>query len=113
LTGGSIDVTFTSSGYRNDLIEYTSNYVGLNDVEENKINLAYSNSSHELLLTAFGKISNSTIDVYNNLGKKVEQLNTNSDFLQKWPLHLNPGIYHYKFNITPNQIKSGSFTVIN
>lgn len=113
LTGGSIDDSFTTSGYRSDLIEHTSNYVGINDIEKNNITVFYSNSSQELILTALKLKNNSTIDVYNNAGQLVCQLKSGNELFQKWQLPLIPGIYYYMFNSTTKQIKTGSFVVIN
>ena len=113
LTGGSIDVSFSSSGYRSDLIEYTSSYVGLNALDKSNINVVYANSSQELILTTSVLNNNFSIDIYNNSGQLVGHVKSDNKLLQKWLLPLTPGIYHYTFNNTTTKIKTGSFAVMN
>lgn len=113
LVGGSIDASLGTAGYRGDLIEYTSNYVGINETEENDYAVYYETSLHELIVSSALPTNGCVIFVYSESGALVGHFEMESSSVNHQSLQVAPGVYFYRIENKSGSVSNGKFSVLN
>jgi len=112
LVGGATAIA-DPNAYRSDLIEYTSNYVGIDDPElNNDISVSYLNDTRQLIITGTYIKSKSSVSVFDAQGKLVDQLSVESIGEKKFPLEVLSGVYFYHVKNENQLIARGKFLVV-
>lgn len=112
LVGGSIDASLGTTGYRNDLIEYSSKYTGIEEIRKNDFTLSYDVSSAELVFSSTRITGDYSVSVYSSSGSLVCRLDIHRNARKSIPLSISQGVYLYAVESKSGQKFCGKFSVV-
>lgn len=106
-------MTLGTTGYRGDLIEYSSKYTGIDEIGKNNFSISYNHSSKEFVFSSSDVRGEYAVSIYNSAGSLISKFQTETNYGKSKPIWIASGIYVYTLESKLGQKVCGKFSVMD